>query len=118
MEAAARQLLERGASAVLVKGGHLAGDTVSDLLVARGAQPHWMRAPRIASGNTHGTGCTLSSAIASHLALGADLGEAVERARAFVRGALEAGAAVRTGAGSGPLNHGWAPQPMHLKPLP
>ena len=77
-----------------------------------------MRAPRIASGNTHGTGCTLSSAIASHLALGADLGEAVERARAFVRGALEAGAAVRTGAGSGPLNHGWAPQPMHLKPLP
>jgi len=118
MEAAARQLLERGASAVLVKGGHLAGDTVSDLLVARGAQPHWMRAPRIASGNTHGTGCTLSSAIASHLALGADLGEAVERARAFVRGALEAGARVRTGAGSGPLNHGWAPQPMHLKPLP
>ena len=118
MEAAARQLLERGASAVLVKGGHLAGDTVSDLLLARGAPPHWMRAPRITSGNTHGTGCTLSSAIASHLALGADLGEAVERARAFVRGALEAGARVRTGAGSGPLNHGWAPQPMHLKPLP
>ena len=118
MEAAARQLLERGASAVLVKGGHLAGDTVSDLLLARAAPPHWMRAPRIASGNTHGTGCTLSSAIASQLALGADLGEAVERARAFVRGALEAGARVRTGAGSGPLNHGWAPQPMHLKPLP
>ena len=118
MEAAARQLLERGASAVLVKGGHLAGDTVSDLLLARGAQPLWMRAPRIASGNTHGTGCTLSSAIACQLALGADLGEAVERARAFVRGALEAGARVRTGAGSGPLNHGWAPQPMHLKPLP
>jgi hydroxymethylpyrimidine/phosphomethylpyrimidine kinase len=118
MEAAARQLLERGASAVLVKGGHLAGDTVSDLLLARGAPPLWMRAPRIATGNTHGTGCTLSSAIASQLALGADLGEAVERARAFVRGALEAGARVRTGAGSGPLNHGWAPQPMHLKPLP
>jgi hydroxymethylpyrimidine/phosphomethylpyrimidine kinase len=118
MEAAARQLLERGASAVLVKGGHLAGDTVSDLLLARGAPPLWMRAPRIASGNTHGTGCTLSSAIACQLALGADLGEAVERARAFVRGALEAGARVRTGAGSGPLNHGWAPQPMHLKPLP
>jgi hydroxymethylpyrimidine/phosphomethylpyrimidine kinase len=118
MEAAARQLLERGANAVLVKGGHLAGVTVSDLLLARGAPPLWMRAPRIASGNTHGTGCTLSSAIASHLALGADLGEAVERARTFVRGALEAGACVRTGAGSGPLNHGWAPQPMHLEPLP
>ena len=118
MEAAARQLLERGANAVLLKGGHLAGDTVSDLLLARGAPPLWMRAPRIASGNTHGTGCTLSSAIASHLALGADLGEAVQRARTFVRGALEAGARVRTGAGSGPLNHGWAPQPMHLEPLP
>jgi hydroxymethylpyrimidine/phosphomethylpyrimidine kinase len=118
MDAAGRQLLERGANAVLVKGGHLAGDTVSDLLLARGAPAQWMRAARIASPNTHGTGCTLSSAIASHLALGADLREAVTRAREFVRGALDAGARVRTGAGSGPLNHGWAPQPMHLKPLP
>jgi hydroxymethylpyrimidine/phosphomethylpyrimidine kinase len=118
MEAAGRTLIERGANAVLVKGGHLAGDTVSDLLLARGARPVWMRAARIASPNTHGTGCTLSSAIASHLALGADLAEAVAGARAFVRGALEAGARVRTGGGSGPLNHGWSPQPMHLKPLP
>jgi hydroxymethylpyrimidine/phosphomethylpyrimidine kinase len=117
MEAAARQLLERGARAVLLKGGHLAGDTVSDLLLARGAAPHWMRAPRIPSGNTHGTGCTLSSAIACHLALGADLPTAVERARAFVRGALAAGASVRTGAGGGPLNHGYAPQAMQLQPL-
>jgi hydroxymethylpyrimidine/phosphomethylpyrimidine kinase len=117
MEAAARQLIERGARAVLVKGGHLAGDTVSDLLLARGAAPQWMRDARIPTPNTHGTGCTLSSAIASHLALGADLSEAVLRARAFVRGALEAGARVRTGAGSGPLNHGHAPQAMHLKPL-
>jgi hydroxymethylpyrimidine/phosphomethylpyrimidine kinase len=117
MEAAARQLLARGADAVLLKGGHLAGDTVSDLLLAREGVAQWMRAPRIPTPNTHGTGCTLSSAIASHLALGADLGEAVVRARAYVRGALEAGARVRTGAGGGPLNHGHAPQPMHLKPL-
>ena len=117
MEAAARELLERGANAVLLKGGHLPGDTVSDLLLARGAAPLWMRAPRIASPNTHGTGCTLSSAIASHLALGADLPAAVERARGFVRGALEAGAKVRTGGGSGPLNHGHAPQAMQLLPL-
>src|SRR5205085_8878899 len=96
MEAAARQLLERGARAVLVKGGHLSGDTVSDLLLARGAAPQWLRAPRIPTPNTHGTGCTLSSAIASHLALGADLGEAVVRASTYVRGALEAGARVRT----------------------
>jgi hydroxymethylpyrimidine/phosphomethylpyrimidine kinase len=76
-----------------------------------------MRGPRIATPNTHGTGCTLSSAIAAHLALGATLPQAVQQARAFVRGALQAGANVRTGAGSGPLNHGFAPQPMQLHPL-
>jgi hydroxymethylpyrimidine/phosphomethylpyrimidine kinase len=117
MEAAARQLIERGANAVLVKGGHLAGHTVSDLLLARDTAPLWMRAERIASGNTHGTGCTLSSAIASELALGASLAQAVQRAREFVRGALAAGASVRTGAGSGPLNHGHAPHAMQLRPL-
>jgi len=117
MLAAARQLVERGANAVLVKGGHLRGETVSDLLLARDGHALWMRAPRIASGNTHGTGCTLSSAIASHLALGADLVPAVEAARAFVRGALAAGADVRTGAGSGPLNHAFAPQALHKLPL-
>jgi hydroxymethylpyrimidine/phosphomethylpyrimidine kinase len=117
MEAAARELMARGANAVLVKGGHLPGATVSDLLLVRGGAPLWMRAPRIASGNTHGTGCTLSSAIASHLALGAELPQAVERAREFVRGALAAGADVRTGAGSGPLNHGYAPLTMQARPL-
>ena len=76
-----------------------------------------MRAPRIVTHNTHGTGCTLSSAIAACLALGDDLPLAVQKAREFVRGALAAGAGVRTGAGSGPLNHGFAPQPMRLRPL-
>jgi hydroxymethylpyrimidine/phosphomethylpyrimidine kinase len=117
LEAAALQLLEMGAQAVLLKGGHLAGDTVSDLLVTQRGQPHWMRAARIATPNTHGTGCTLSSAIASHLALGAPLVEAVELAREYVRGALQAGAQVRTGAGSGPLDHSYAPQAMRLLPL-
>jgi hydroxymethylpyrimidine/phosphomethylpyrimidine kinase len=117
MEAAAQQLLAAGARAVLLKGGHLLGDTVSDLLLTRDAAPQWFRAPRIATPNTHGTGCTLSSAIASFLALGAQLPDAVAQARDYVRGALEAGAAVRTGAGSGPLNHSFAPQPMRLQPL-
>jgi hydroxymethylpyrimidine/phosphomethylpyrimidine kinase len=117
MEAAALQLLGMGAQAVLLKGGHLPGETVSDLLVTQAAQAHWMRAPRIPTPNTHGTGCTLSSAIASQLALGLPLEEAVELARKYVRGALQAGAAVRTGAGSGPLDHGYAPQPMRLLPL-
>ena len=117
METAARQLLAMGAHAVLLKGGHLDGDTVSDLLLARDAAPLWLRGARIATPNTHGTGCTLSSAIASFLALGAALPEAVAQARDYVRGALDAGAAVRTGAGSGPLNHTYAPQPMRLQPL-
>ena len=117
MEAAAHALLGLGARAVLLKGGHLAGAVVSDLLMDAGGAPHWMRGPRIHTANTHGTGCTLSSAIAAHLALGCSLREAVEAARVYVRGALQAGAAVRTGAGSGPLNHGYAPQVMRLQAL-
>ena len=116
MQAAAHELLAKGARAVLVKGGHLAGEVVSDLLQVEGAAPHWMRAPRIHTHNTHGTGCTLSSAIAAHLALGMPLMDAVEAARTFVRGALAAGAAVKTGQGGGPLNHGFAPQVMRLVP--
>ena len=117
MQAAALELLAKGAKAVLVKGGHLAGEVVSDLLQVAGAAPHWMRAPRIATANTHGTGCTLSSAIAAYLALGHTLVDAVEAARAYVRSALAAGATVKTGQGGGPLNHGFAPQVMRLAPL-
>ena len=117
MEAAARHLIAMGAKAVLIKGGHLTGDTVSDLLLTSDGELRWMRAPRIPTANTHGTGCTLSSAIASQLALGAALPQAVQLAREYVRGALAAGAVVRTGAGSGPLNHSHAPQAMRLLPL-
>jgi hydroxymethylpyrimidine/phosphomethylpyrimidine kinase len=117
MQAAALELLAKGARAVLVKGGHLAGEVVSDLLQVSGEAPHWMRAPRIATANTHGTGCTLSSAIAAYLALGHTLVDAVEAARLYVRGALAAGASVKTGQGSGPLNHGFAPLPMRLNAL-
>jgi hydroxymethylpyrimidine/phosphomethylpyrimidine kinase len=117
MEAAARELLAMGAHAVLLKGGHLAGDTVSDLLLTPDAPARWMRAPRIVTANTHGTGCTLSSAIASQLALGAALPDAVALAEGYIRQALVAGAPVRTGAGSGPLNHSHAPLTMRLQPL-
>ena len=117
MESAAHELLAMGASAVLLKGGHLAGDVVSDLLLTQLGEMHWMRASRIHTSNTHGTGCTLSSAIAAHLALGASLLEAVQAAHAYVRAALLAGVQVHTGTGSGPLNHAHAPQAMRLKPL-
>jgi hydroxymethylpyrimidine/phosphomethylpyrimidine kinase len=101
----------------LVKGGHLPGDTVIDLLMTDTGEKHWMQAARIHSPNTHGTGCTLSSAMAAHLALGASLLDAVQHARTYVREALQAGALVRTGKGSGPLNHGHAPVAMRLKTL-
>ncbi|HEY8907560.1 MAG TPA: bifunctional hydroxymethylpyrimidine kinase/phosphomethylpyrimidine kinase, partial [Rhodoferax sp.] len=112
MAQAAQVLLERGARAVLLKGGHLPGDEVTDLLLMTDADPIWMHGSRIDSANTHGTGCTLSSAIAAYLALGLKLTDAVQQARGFVRQALQAGASVKTGQGSGPLNHGFAPLPM------
>lgn len=117
MEQAALALLDKGARAVLLKGGHLPGDAVIDLLVTDAGDKVWMQAPRIHTPNTHGTGCTLSSAVAAHLALGATLKDAVQQARVYVREALQAGAQVRTGQGSGPLNHGHAPLVMRLRPL-
>ena len=117
MEQAAHALLGKGARAVLLKGGHVPGDTVSDLLLTREGTQLWMHAPRIQTRNTHGTGCTLSSAIAAGLALGAPLVDAVQQAREYVRSALQAGLDVRTGQGSGPLNHGFAPVAMRTRPL-
>lgn len=112
MEAAAAELLQRGARAVLLKGGHLQGDTVADVLLQASGDRLWLQAPRIHTPNTHGTGCTLSSAIAAHLALGQTLVDAVQSAHHYIRGALEAGAQFRTGYGSGPLNHHYAPHTM------
>ncbi len=102
MRDAARRLLDAGAAAVLLKGGHLAGDTVFDLL----ATPDGVEvfaAPRIDSRHTHGTGCTLASAVAVGLAQGMALRDAVLRARAYVRAAIAA--APGLGRGHGPLGH-------------
>jgi hydroxymethylpyrimidine/phosphomethylpyrimidine kinase len=116
LDQAAADLLAQGARAVLLKGGHLPGDQVVDLL-ATPAQP-WLRlrTARIASRNVHGTGCTLSSAIAAYLARGLALAQAVERARAYILEAIRSGAEVQTGRGHGPLCHGHAPVPMVTTP--
>lgn len=111
LEDAGRSLLAMGARAALVKGGHLAGDEVVDLLVRPDAASLRLASARIASRNVHGTGCTLSSAIAAHLAQGLALDEAVHRARQYILQAIAQGAGVRTGQGHGPLNHGHAPLP-------
>jgi hydroxymethylpyrimidine/phosphomethylpyrimidine kinase len=113
LEDAGRSLLAMGARAALVKGGHLAGDEVVDLLVQPGQPSLRLASQRIASRNVHGTGCTLSSAIAAHLAQGLALDAAVERARTYILGAIAAGAGVQTGQGHGPLNHGHAPVSAH-----
>ena len=109
LDEAASALLALGAPAVLLKGGHLPGDTVIDVLALAGGGRLRLQSPRIATHNGHGTGCTLSSAIAAHLALGLPLPQAVEQARAYILGAIAAGADVHTGHGHGPLNHGYAP---------
>lgn len=113
LEEAGRSLLALGARAALVKGGHLAGNEVVDLLVQPDAPSLRLASQRIPSRNVHGTGCTLSSAIAAHLAQGLPLEEAVQRARAYILRAIAEGAQVQTGHGHGPLNHGHAPVPAH-----
>ena len=111
---AAHALLEQGAQAVLLKGGHLSGDDVVDVLARHGHADVVLASRRIASRNTHGTGCTLSSAVAAHLALGQSLEQAVRSARAYILSAIEAGAGVQVGQGHGPLNHGHAPMATRL----
>ncbi|MGJ7545849.1 bifunctional hydroxymethylpyrimidine kinase/phosphomethylpyrimidine kinase [Variovorax sp. LT1R16] len=113
LDGATDELLALGAQGVLLKGGHLPGDEVVDVLLQHGGARHRYASARIASRNLHGTGCTLSSAIAAHLALGHALPEAVALARAYVLGAMAAGVDVVVGAGHGPLNHGFAPVPTH-----
>lgn len=104
MELAAKRLYEDFGCAVLLKGGHSVNDA-NDLLYDKTGRT-WIRGERIQNPNTHGTGCTLSSAMASNLALGYGLEEAVRRAKAYLSGALKA--QLDLGKGSGPVNHAWA----------
>ena len=98
-------MAERGV-AYLAKGGDAPGDRIEDLLMIPGETPHSFAAQRIATRHTHGTGCTLSSAIATYLGRGIPVPEAVDRARTFVRSALRA--APGYGAGHGPMGHALA----------
>jgi hydroxymethylpyrimidine/phosphomethylpyrimidine kinase len=104
MERAGRMLVARGATAALIKGGHLVGDAAIDVLV-HGDRARVFTHPRLDSRHTHGTGCTLSSAITAQLALGMELDNAVEHAIDWVHRAIATAPAI--GSGHGPLNH-WA----------
>jgi hydroxymethylpyrimidine/phosphomethylpyrimidine kinase len=104
MRAQGDALLALGAKAVLVKGGHGAGPEAVDLLVEPGGA-HRFAARRVATKNTHGTGCTLSSAIAAGLAKGKPLAASVAEAKAYVSAAIAAGVKLEIGAGRGPVHH-------------
>jgi len=104
MRAQAKQIAGQTKLAVLVKGGHGSGDESEDLLWRAGRE-QWFAAPRIATKNTHGTGCSLSSAIAAHLARGASLPDAVKRAKHWLTGAIGAADELSVGKGRGPVHH-------------
>ena len=115
MTAAGNKILESGCGAVLIKGGHLEGNDMCDVLCIKGENtPYIYTASKISSKNTHGTGCTLSSSIATYLALGETLQEAVRKAKDYVHKGILNGKDVCIGSGHGSLNHFYSPVPMHI----
>lgn len=100
----AKALLENGANAILVKGGHAQTSSSDDILVTSREQ-HLYSAERVKTNNTHGTGCTLSSAIASYLAQGYELAPACDKAKQYLTMALRAADRLNVGKGHGPVNH-------------
>jgi hydroxymethylpyrimidine/phosphomethylpyrimidine kinase len=117
MKEAATRIIKSGCSAVLVKGGHMKGSDLFDVYLDKNGFEKVFTSTAIASQNTHGTGCTLSSAIASFIALGNDMITAIEKAIAYVHSAITFGQDVKTGEGHGPLNHFFQPEKMIKYPL-
>lgn len=105
MRAQAEQLLERGAKSVLLKGGHGTSEESADLFLDGQGTGTWLREKRVATTNTHGTGCTLSSAIASGLALGKDLETAIRHGKDYIHAAISAADRLTIGSGHGPVHH-------------
>jgi hydroxymethylpyrimidine kinase/phosphomethylpyrimidine kinase len=106
MERAARALVDLGAGAALVTGGHLGGDQSPDCLVVEGGEPEWLEGPRLEAPHGHGSGCVLSAALCAELARGMEVGDACVAAKRFVERALAAGVAL--GSGPGPVDPAWA----------
>ncbi|ACT96029.1 bifunctional hydroxymethylpyrimidine kinase/phosphomethylpyrimidine kinase [Dyadobacter fermentans] len=114
MKGAAIQMVEKGCRAVLLKGGHLVGSTIYDVLAQSSQEPLILESDYIESRNVHGTGCTLSSAIATYVARGNSLAESIIFAKEYIAGAIRSGADVVTGYGPGPLNHSFSPVSMQI----
>jgi hydroxymethylpyrimidine/phosphomethylpyrimidine kinase len=112
MKEAALRIMQFGCHAVLVKGGHLKGPELFDVYLDREGKYCVFSSSAIDSQNTHGTGCSLSSAIASYIALGNDLQTAISKSKMYIQQAIEHGKDVKTGGGHGPLNHFFDPQKL------
>lgn len=114
MDNAARIIQDKGCQSLLIKGGHIEGRKIDRLYTAMGREREY-EAANVATRNTHGTGCTLSSAITSYLAMGYAIGEAIAAAKEWLTGAIKAGANVEIGSGHGPVNHFYNPQKTIIK---
>ena len=120
-EKAAKHLLDNGAKAILLKGGHEEGDVKTDILFSNSAtriQSTLFTSETVATRNIHGTGCTLSSAITAFLARGLALEEAIIEAKKYISEAIHAGADIEIGHGFGPVNHGFNPLKMQVNVNP
>ncbi|WP_187263252.1 bifunctional hydroxymethylpyrimidine kinase/phosphomethylpyrimidine kinase [Pontibacter beigongshangensis] len=113
MKIAARKILGTGCRSVLLKGGHLEGPRLYDVFLQQNGQEQIFESDNIETSNTHGTGCTLSSAMAAFRAQGQPVPEAIRNAKAYVHQAIDQGKDVKTGQGHGPLNHFF--QPLKLQ---
>ncbi|WP_165041110.1 bifunctional hydroxymethylpyrimidine kinase/phosphomethylpyrimidine kinase [Dysgonomonas sp. ZJ709] len=115
MQKAADVLLNQGCNAVLIKGGHLPKANVVDIFFSQNKAPVSFSSKNIRTSNLHGTGCTLSSAIAAYMALGMDIEIAVRAAKQYITNAIYSGKDIITGKGCGPLNHFFKPEPLNTK---
>lgn len=113
-----RRILDLGAKAVLIKGGHFDDDIMTDyLFFSKNQVPEKFSMQRVATINSHGTGCTLSSAIAAYLAQGYSMTSAVSQAKKYLNMALSYGADIYSGKGHGPVNHFFEPQKLKIKEI-
>lgn len=110
MRVAASRILKFDCQSVLVKGGHLMGPDRFDVFVDKSGNEHTFKSSAIDTPNTHGTGCSLSSAIASYVALGNEHAQSIAKSKEFIWNALYNGKDVKTGDGNGPINHFFDPQ--------
>lgn len=115
MDKAAENICREADCAVLIKGGHLEGSTKTDVLYLGGLRSATYQTPSVNTRNTHGTGCTLSSAITAFLALGHGMNDSIRLAKEYLYHALEYGKNVKIGKGFGPVNHFFAPKKLNIK---